>query len=93
VERTAARVRGGLHKRTSIRAAKLTPQTLRPVLDQLHDAMDAVANGSMPPKTGAALAALAGAVVRVYEASVLEQRLAALEGASDVRYGANRRPS
>lgn len=72
-KRDAARSKGGQAKSTAARMERLTPASLRPVLDQLLTAMESVGDGSVDPKIGSSLAALAGAVVRVYELSTLEQ--------------------
>jgi hypothetical protein len=74
-QRRAARSRGGMNKRTTIRAARLTASTLGPVLEQLLTAIDGVIGGSMDPRSGAALAQLATAVVKLYEAGMQEQQL------------------
>jgi hypothetical protein len=77
---------GGRNKRAAHRLDRLTPEGLRPVLDRLLDAMARVDEGKMDPKQATALAALAGAVCRVYEMASLEgdlqaalRRLEALE--------------
>jgi hypothetical protein len=64
------------------------PEILKPILHHLISGMIAVERGAMEPRVGTALAAMAGAVVRIYEASQLEgeqrelaERVAALESA------------
>jgi hypothetical protein len=81
-KRRAAYATGGQHKRTSHRLDKLTPASLRPVLAKLFTALDGVESGALDPKQGTAMASIAGVIVRVYEATELETRLAALESAN-----------
>lgn len=78
--------RGGEHRRTAHRIERLTPVSLRPVLEHLLDAMKRVDKGEMGPSQATALAALAGAVCRVYDVAEMESRLRALEGAGDARH-------
>jgi hypothetical protein len=77
----AARVRGGKGKATAARVARLVPGTLRPVLTMLLEALDQTHVGELDPKVAGAMAALAGAICRVYQAGTLEERLQALEQA------------
>jgi hypothetical protein len=74
--------RGGLNKRTTIRASKYVPETLRPVLEQIKQAMDEVHSGQIPAQRGISLAQLANALCRVYELAALEQRIQKLEDAA-----------
>jgi hypothetical protein len=67
---------------------RLVPATLRPVVTKLLDALDGVEDGSLSPRQGAAMAALASALVRIYETSVLTERVAELEEAAGRRVGA-----
>ena len=76
-----ARAAGGRGRARARRAEKLMPATLRPVLQKLLDALDEVHDGTLSPRQGEVLACLAGAIVRVYEVSMLEERLAVLEQA------------
>ncbi len=55
------------------------PAVLKPVLHALLDSLAKVKQGDMRPQQASATAALAGAIVRVYEAGMLEERLQALE--------------
>jgi hypothetical protein len=71
--------RGGKHKRSEARAARLLPEALRPILHHLIDGMVAVVRGSMDPRVGSTLASMAAAVVRVYEAGLLEEKVRELE--------------
>jgi Family of unknown function (DUF5763) len=70
--RRAGSSRGGRHKRSEARAARVMPEVLRPILHHLIAGMVAVEAGRMDPRVGATLASMATAVVRIYEAAVLE---------------------
>ena len=73
--RQAARLAGGRNKRTSIRLDRLTPASLRPLLDKFMAAVDAVEAGTLEPKQASAMAALGGVLVRIYETAQLEVAL------------------
>ena len=90
-EVAAARARGGRHKATARRLDKLVPATLKPVIGTLLDALAETHAGDLDPKRASAMAALAGAVGRLYQTGVLEERLAALEAAQEAAQG--RRPA
>jgi len=62
------------------RAGKLVPSAMRPVLSLLLDALEETRRGDLDPKVAGALAALAGAVVRVYSSATVEERISELEG-------------
>lgn len=81
----AARQAGGKAKATSARLSRLMPATLRPVLQTLLAALDETHGGDLEPPAANAMAALASAIVRVYGAGQLEERLEALEAAASVR--------
>ena len=83
--RRAARAKGGQHKATAVRAEKLVPSHMRPVLGAVLAAIRDVRSGALTPAQGSALASLAGAAVRVYAAGVLEQRIDELEQARDAQ--------
>jgi hypothetical protein len=55
------------------------PGALRRTFDRLENAMDDVEAGRMNPRVGTALASLAAARVKVFEAALIEQSLDALE--------------
>ena len=76
------RAAGGRAKATALRAERLVPATLRPVITDLLDALQGVRAGSLSPAQGTAIAALAGALVRVYQLGEVEQRLRDLEAAT-----------
>ena len=90
-QRAEARVRGGRGKGHAVRAAKVLPATLRPVLSLLLDALDQTHRGELDPKVSTALAALAGAIVRTYQAGAVEERLADLE--TQIARLSSRRPA
>ncbi len=83
----AARAKGGRGKATARRVDKLVPATLKPVIGTLLGALDEVHDGTLDPKVANAMAALAGAVGRLYQTGVLEERIAALETAQEARQG------
>jgi hypothetical protein len=80
--RRQANAQGGKNKATVRRLDRLTPITLRPVLQTLHNALIGLEDGSVDPRVGTAMAAVAGAIVKVHEVAELEARLEALEGAN-----------
>jgi len=75
----AARVRGGRGKSRTARVAKLMPSAMRPIFALLLDAIQETRNGVMDPRIATAVAALAGAAVRVYQSASVEEQIAALE--------------
>lgn len=84
-----ARADGGrAHSRAArVKASAARPEpalaaVLRPVLDRLLGAMTRVEDGALTPAQAQALVALAGAVVKVYTAGELEERMATLEAAA-----------
>ena len=80
--RRAARAKGGQNRATAKRIDRLVPATLRPTLDTLLCAVDEVKDGTLTPAQASAMAALAGAAVKVYQVAELEQRVASLEAAT-----------
>jgi hypothetical protein len=79
--RAAVRAKGGRNRAHAARVERLVPGTLRPVLALLLEALDETRRGELDAKTAGALAALAGAICRVYQAGTLEERLQVLEQA------------
>ena len=77
--RRAARAKGGQNRATAKRVDKLVPATLRPVVGMLLAVLDEVHDGRLTPAQASAMAAVAGAVVKVYQVAELEQRVEALE--------------
>ncbi len=77
-----ARRAGGLNKANNVRAEKVLPRDLRPLLGLLVKGMTDVRDGDMEPNKLTAMAAAAGAVVRLYsvvDADEIAARVAALE--------------
>jgi len=81
------RAAGGRARGNSVRAGKLMPAKLRPVLDTLLDALSKVEDGGLTPQQASSMAAVAGAVVKVFQVGTLEERLAALEAAQQTPAG------
>ena len=77
--RDAARRRGGRGKARIARVERLVPGTLRPVLTLLLTTLTETHAGTITPAQAGALSAVAGAIVKVYQAGVVEDRLAELE--------------
>ncbi|MBM3943365.1 MAG: hypothetical protein FJ316_10685 [SAR202 cluster bacterium] len=75
-----ARKKGGHGKSRANRAEKLMPAHLRPVYNLLAQALIQVFQGGLAPQQASAMAALAGAMVKVLTAGELEDRLRTLEG-------------
>ena len=78
-QRDEARRKGGRGKARTARLEKLVPSSLKPAIAVLFSALDQVHSGALTPAQGQAMAAIAGAIGRLYQAGVLEERLAALE--------------
>jgi hypothetical protein len=78
-KRLAASRKGGQNKARIVRADRLVPATLRPVLVLLLESLDETRAGTCDPKVAGALAALAGAIVKVYSSATVEQQIADLE--------------
>ena len=78
-QRDEARRRGGRGKARIARVERLVPGTLRPVLALLLTTLNETHEGTITPAQAGALSAVAGAIVRVYQAGVVEDRLAELE--------------
>ena len=74
-----ARRKGGMNSSRKARADKLLPLRLRPLLELLEQALVEVHDGNLGHSQGSAMATLAGAIVKLYESGVLEERLTALE--------------
>jgi len=79
---TTARRAGGFNKANAVRAEKVLPRDLRPLLGLLTRGMMDVRDGKMEPAQLSSIAAAAGAVVRLYsvvDADEIAARVAALE--------------
>lgn len=81
-QRRAKRAEGGQNKATAMRLGKRMPASLRPVLDSLYGALTGLEEGTVDPKTANAMASVAGAIMRLYEGSELESRVATLENST-----------
>lgn len=79
--RTEARKRGGQNRATASRAQRLLPRDMRPALALLFQALEEVHRGELDPRQAGAMAAVAGAIVKIYQIAEIEPRLAALEQA------------
>lgn len=75
----AARRKGGFSSSKKARADKLLPVRLRPVLESLEQAIREVHEGSLSHQQASAMASLGNAVVRVFQAGLLEERVCQLE--------------
>lgn len=75
----ANRAKGGQNRSNAARSLKMLPARLRPIADLLTAAIDEVHSGKLAPAQATAMAALAGALVRVVTAGETEERLRALE--------------
>jgi hypothetical protein len=70
---------GGYGKRTERRIAKRMPADLKDTLATLYRVMAAVESGEMEPARASAIAAVSRAIVGVYDAGLVEAKLAELE--------------
>src|SRR5205823_5325876 len=77
--RAEARQRGGRNKRTTVRLQALLPPRLVSVAGRLETALADVLAGDLDPKQATAAAAVARALVAVFTAGELEQRVRDLE--------------
>ncbi len=90
-ERTRqARATGGRNSSKTVRARKAMKAEASDIARTIEDALAAVATGTMRPQQGTAIAALAGAWIRLHEHGEFETRLAALEERAQAT-GARRR--
>jgi len=74
-----ARRAGGYNSARAARLGKLVPPRLMSVYDLLEEALGQVHQGELEPRIAQAMAALAGAMVRVLTSGELEARVRALE--------------
>jgi hypothetical protein len=73
------RARGGAATRSAERAAKLLPGLLRPIVDELVEAIRQVHDGSLEPKRLSAMAAGANAVGNLFSRGELEEAIRDME--------------
>jgi len=85
-----ARRAGGYNSARAARLGKLVPPRLMSVYGRLEEALGQVHRGELDPRAATAMAALAGAMVRVLTSGELEERVRRLEAASP-QAGGNRR--
>jgi hypothetical protein len=78
-KRAEAHSRGGRNRATSRRLDRLVPASLKPALALMFATLEETHRGELDPRTASAMAAVAGAIVRLYQVGTLEERLAALE--------------
>ncbi len=78
-DRAAASARGGKGRAHIARADRLVPSSLRAPLALLFDVLGEVHRGELDPRAATAMAAVAGAITRLYQAGVVEDRITELE--------------
>jgi len=78
-KRQEARRAGGYNSARAARLGKLVPPRLMSVYDRLEEALCQVHQGELDPRIAQAMAALAGAMVRVLTSGELEERMRRLE--------------
>ena len=78
-KRRAAHAAGGYHSRRGLRAQKLVPAMIKPIVPLLIGGMHQVHRGELEPQRYTAMAAGASAVCRVFALAELEERIIALE--------------
>lgn len=72
-QRCTGRVKGGENSSRVARLEKLMPRRLCPVFELLEKAIEDVYEGRLDPRQATAMAALAGAMVKVLQAGELEE--------------------
>jgi hypothetical protein len=77
--RAEASRRGGQNKAAVVRAFRRMPPPLQAAFVRLLAALDDVLDGALDPRSAQAAAAVAGALVRLYEQGELVRRVEALE--------------
>ena len=70
---------GGHRSSNASRAAKRIPADIRAVLDDLYETLAELRSGTLPKGRATEVAAVAGAIVRVYEVASVESRLDRIE--------------
>ena len=73
------RAKGGKRKSNAARAGKLLPARLQPIVERLEKALGDVESGLRTPAEAQAMASLARAIVNVFQAGELEERMRDLE--------------
>jgi hypothetical protein len=77
--RAQARREGGRNKSRATRAKKFLPNNLRPIAALLERAFEETYTGALDYRRASALASLAGALVRLYQAGEFEERMSRIE--------------
>jgi len=85
--RDQARRKGGTNSATAARAEKLLPTVLRPVLVALLQTLQGARTGAIDARRATAVASVARAIVAVYTAGTLEERVQQLEAATRPQEG------
>jgi len=81
----ATRRNGGYASSNAARAQKLLPARMKPIFEGLEEAFHGVKAGTIDPRQGSAMASLAGAMIKVLQASEYEERIRSLEAERDRR--------
>jgi len=84
-KRQEARRQGGRNKANNIRLSKLMPLRLLPIFQRLETALAELHAGELDPRAGAAMASVAGALIRCLQAGEVEERLRRLEARTNGR--------
>jgi hypothetical protein len=84
-KRNAAHKKGGTNSSKAKRLEKLVPPRLLPVLGLLQRSLLETYNGQLKPNQATAIAALARALVSVFESGEMEERLRTLENRIEVK--------
>ena len=78
-KRRSARQSGGLNSSGPARVRKLLPSRLAPLIGRLENALGEVHEGKLEPSRGQAMASLSRAIVTVFSAGEVEERLRKIE--------------
>lgn len=82
-KRQQAYAAGGKGRASAARVRRLVPTTLRPLLEQILDAVVEVHEGDLTPGQATAMATLANAAARLFEQAEFTARLERLEEMSN----------
>ena len=81
-QRRTGRVKGGENSSRGARLEKLMPRRLCPVFELLEKAIEDLYEGRLDPRQATAMAALAGAMVKVLQAGELEEMVRKVQESS-----------
>lgn len=84
-QRDAARKRGGHNRSNVARLRGLMPARLEPVFNLLESALTEVHAGSLAPARATAMASVARALIDVYQAGELEDRVRRIEARAEAQ--------